>query len=116
VTFFPGGNLTEGLTVFAPKGGNLMQRVGIGVCHRRLAAPDAASSIDTLYICACSVEVASLVWKDQLSAGRFDTTSPGEGAPSLCRSPGEGDDCRQDSIGVYTQSKKVCLPCVRVIR
>jgi hypothetical protein len=70
----------------------------------------------TWYICACSVEVASLVWKDQLSAGRFDTPSPGEGAPSLCSSPGEGDDCRQDSIGVYTQSKKVCLPCVRVIR
>jgi len=42
------GNLTEGLTVFELKDGNLIRRVGIGVCHRRLAAPDAASSIDIL--------------------------------------------------------------------
>ena len=44
------GNLTEGLTVFALKDGNVMRRVGIGVGHRSLAAPDAASSINSLYI------------------------------------------------------------------
>jgi hypothetical protein len=42
------GNLTEGLTVFERKDGNVMRRVGIGVCHRRLAAPDAAFSITSL--------------------------------------------------------------------
>ena len=44
------GNLTEGLTVFELKDGNVMRRVGIGVSHRSLAAPDAASSINSLYI------------------------------------------------------------------
>jgi hypothetical protein len=42
--------LTEGLTVFELKDGNLMRRVGIGVCHPSKAAPDAASSIDMLEI------------------------------------------------------------------
>ena len=45
-----GGNLTEGLTVFELKDGNVMRRVGIGVGHRSLAAPDAASSSNSLYI------------------------------------------------------------------
>jgi hypothetical protein len=42
------GNLTEGLTVFEPKDGNLIRRVGIGVCHPSKVAPDAASSINIL--------------------------------------------------------------------
>jgi hypothetical protein len=44
------GNLTEGLTVFELKDGKLMRRVGIGVCHPSKAAPDAASSINSLEI------------------------------------------------------------------
>jgi hypothetical protein len=44
------GNLIEGLTVFELKDENVMRRVGIGVCHRRLAAPDAASSSNSLAI------------------------------------------------------------------
>ena len=46
----PVGNLTDGLTVFELKDGNVMRRVGIGVGHRSLAAADAASSINSLYI------------------------------------------------------------------
>jgi len=42
------GNLTEGLTVFELKDEKVMRIMGIGVCHRRLAAPDVASSINIL--------------------------------------------------------------------
>lgn len=42
------GNLTEGLTVFELKDGNVMRRAGISIGHRRLVAPDAASSLNSL--------------------------------------------------------------------
>jgi len=42
------GNVPEGLTVFELKEEKVMRIMGIGVCHRRLAAPDVASSINIL--------------------------------------------------------------------
>jgi hypothetical protein len=44
----PDGNLTEGLTVFELKDGNLMRIMGIGLRHPGHAAPDVASSINSL--------------------------------------------------------------------